>query len=49
MNREFSFPLVREILSPRSVPPAPPDKLRLRDSQRRLVAASLLACPPRKS
>jgi hypothetical protein len=49
MNREFSFPLVREILAPRPVPPAPPDKLRLRDSQPRMVAASLVACPPRKS
>jgi len=49
MERRFVFPFVREVLPPKAPPPAPPDKNGLSESQRRLVAASLLACPVRKS
>jgi hypothetical protein len=46
MRHQFTFPTVREVLPPRPTSTAPPDRRRHVVSQRDLVAASLITCPP---
>ena len=46
-NHQFTSPTVREIVEKPREPTPPPDRQQQADSQRRLVAASLLAMPRR--